>query len=80
VNARRVPLSGSVDGFEGDVIVQLHDGEIRGEVKARKRGAGFVTIERWLGDSAALFLRRDNARPIVVVPWETWARLLGGKP
>jgi hypothetical protein len=33
------------------------------EVKARKSGEGFMTLERWLGDADALFLRRDRAEP-----------------
>ena len=32
--------------------------------------------ERWLGDNDLIFLRRDRAEPMVVLPWETWARLL----
>lgn len=76
VPAKRVPLSGAQDGYPGDVEVTLRDGPITGEVKARKSGAGFVTIEKWLGENGVLFLRRDNADPIVVVPWSTWARLL----
>lgn len=78
--AKRVPLSGSAPGFKGDVLIELDDGELRGEVKARKEGAGFVTLERWLGDNQALFLRRNHAEPIVVLPWATWARLVWRRP
>ena len=49
---------------------------LEAECKARKDGAGFVTLETWLGDYDALFLRRNHADPIVVVPWRIWARLL----
>jgi hypothetical protein len=37
-------------------------------VKARANGESFATLERWLGDADALFLRRDRASPIVVLP------------
>jgi hypothetical protein len=47
-----------------------------GEIKARKDGAGFATLERWLGDNDFLILRRNNADPIVVVPWAVWAEIL----
>jgi hypothetical protein len=47
-----------------------------GEVKARGNGEGFATLERWLGDNDALFLRRDRAEPMIVLPWRAWARLL----
>jgi hypothetical protein len=46
------------------------------EVKARKNGAGFTTLETWLGEFDLLFLRRNNADPFVLVPWCTWSRLL----
>ena len=49
------------------------------EVKARKDGSGFAQLERWLGENDALFLRRDNAEPIVVVPWDTWIDLMRGQ-
>ena len=47
------------------------------EVKARANGAGFSTLEKWLGDYDALFLRRNGTEPLVLVPWRTWARILG---
>jgi hypothetical protein len=46
------------------------------EVKARKNGSGFTQLEKWLGDYQVLFLRRDRADPLVVLPWSTWAALL----
>ena len=73
VEARRVPLSGAAVGYKGDIKVILRDREITGEVKARATGSGFVTLERWLGDNDALFLRRDRAPAMVLLPWETWA-------
>jgi hypothetical protein len=35
-----------------------------------------VQLEKWLSDFDSLFLRRNNAGPIVVLPWRVWARLL----
>jgi hypothetical protein len=49
------------------------------EVKARKDGKGFATLEGWLGDNDALFLRRDRLDPIVVVPWDIWIGLMRGQ-
>jgi hypothetical protein len=72
--AERVPLSGAAGGlFAGDLVV---DGLGRAEVKARAGGAGFATIERWLADHDGLFLRRDRALPLVVLPWRVYLRLL----
>jgi hypothetical protein len=71
-DARRVPLSGAVAGYKGDVEVA----GLRCEVKGRARGQGFTVLERWLGDFDVLFLRRDRADPLVLLPWATWERLM----
>lgn len=82
IHAERVPLSGAVGGsFSGDIDVYAfgrEDAPLVTEVKARKSGQGFATIERWLGENDALFLRRDRADPFVVIPWRVWRRLLTG--
>jgi hypothetical protein len=44
------------------------------EVKARTHGAGFTTLEKWLDGHDALFLRRNGADSLVVVPWRGEAR------
>jgi len=81
VKAERVPLSGSAhyrgNGCDIDVYAFGPDSApLVGEVKARGSGEGFALLERWLGDADMLFLRRDRAEPLVVVPWRVWARLL----
>ena len=80
VHAERVPLSGAAGGrFSGDVEVYpfgTDEAPLVTEVKARRQGAGFKVIEAWLGENDALFLRRDRAEPLVLLPWRTWARLL----
>jgi hypothetical protein len=82
VHAERYPLSGASrfrgTGHDLDVYIFGRDeAPIVAEVKARKSGAGFVQLERWLGEYDALMLRRNNADPMVVLPWRVWARLLG---
>ena len=76
IAAHRVPLSGAVPGYAGDVILDGLD-DLRCEVKGRGSGDGFRTLERWLGDHDLLFLRRDRQEPLVVLPWRTWLRLTG---
>ncbi len=81
IHAERYPLSGATR-FRGashdiDLYVFGHGAApLVAEVKARRDGAGFATLERWLGEYDALFLRRNNADPLVLVPWRMWARLL----
>lgn len=81
VHAARVPLSGAAGGaYSGDVdlyVNGLDAAPLVSEVKARQNGAGFVTLERWLGENDALFLVRNRAEPVVVLPWSTWAKLVG---
>lgn len=77
IPAERIPLSGAAGGsFTGDIDVV---GIGRCEVKARANGNGFTTLENWLGTNAALFLRRNHAEPLVVLPWATYERLIKSK-
>jgi Holliday junction resolvase len=81
VHAERYPLSGA-SRFRGsghDVDIYLFgrdEAPIVAEVKGRRSGSGFVTLERWLGEFDALFLRRNNADPLIVLPWRIWTRLV----
>jgi Holliday junction resolvase len=80
IHAERYPLSGA-SRFRGsghDIDIYLFGADnapLTAEVKARKSGAGFATLESWLGDYDALFLRKDGADPMVVIPWRVWAQL-----
>jgi hypothetical protein len=81
VHAERYPLSGASrfrgKGHDLDVYPFGQDqAPIVAEVKGRKNGAGFTTLDKWLGDYDALFLRRNHADPLVVLPWRLWIRLL----
>jgi hypothetical protein len=84
IPARRVPLSGalkfqraSVAGdLEGDVVIGPPGRELRAEVKSRRGGAGFATLEGWLGTLDVLVLKRDRAAPFVALPWATFVALL----
>jgi Holliday junction resolvase len=81
IDAERYPLSGSTrfrgSGHDLDLYpFGREQAPIVAEVKARRDGEGFAVIERWLGDYDVLFLKRNNALPLVVLPWRIWARLL----
>lgn len=81
IHSERVPDSGAAkyrtNGADVDIYPWGKDAApLCCEVKARASGAGFTTLERWLGDADAMFLRRDRALPLVVVPWATWVRLV----
>jgi Holliday junction resolvase len=81
VHSERYPLSGAsrFRGKDHDVdVYPFGTGEapMIAEVKGRKNGCGFVTLEKWLGEHDALFLRKNNAEPLVLLPWRVWALLL----
>ena len=81
VHAERYPLSGAsrLRGSGHDVDLYLFGRDaapLVAEVKARKNGSGFSQLEKWLGEYQMLFLRRDRADPLVLLPWSTWAALL----
>lgn len=74
IPAERVPLSGGAGGsFTGDVVIA---GRWRAEVKARKSGSGFKTLEGWLGSNDLPVLRRNHGEPLVVLPWRLASALM----
>jgi Holliday junction resolvase len=81
IHAERYPLSGA-SRFRGaghDIDLYIFGGDEApavAEVKARKNGAGFTQLGKWLGEYHALFLRRNHADPMIVLPWRVWAALL----
>jgi hypothetical protein len=86
--AQRVPLSGAVEDYPGDIEVFINrpvdSGQkpellykLRGEVKARKDGTGFKVLEGWLGTNDILYLKRDRQPYLVVLTEETYKKLLG---
>ena len=80
LHAERVPLSGAAHyrGNGADVDLYVRGAQpIKAEVKARGDGAGFRTLEQWLGANDALFLIRDRASPLVVLPLHVWLEVAG---
>jgi Holliday junction resolvase len=81
VHAERYPLSGASrfrgSGHDLDIYALGRDAApLVAESKARKNGDGFKQLETWLGEFDALFLRRNNADPLVLLPWRVWASIL----
>lgn len=74
--ARKVPQSGSIEGFDGDLTVADH---FRGEVKARQDKAGFKLVADWLGPHDLLFLAdlsEPKAPPLVVMPFDKYLEFM----
>jgi hypothetical protein len=81
LHAERYPLSGGSrfrgSGHDVDLYLFGRDAApLVAEVKARKNGSGFTQLEKWLKDYQLLFLRRNHADPLVVLPWSTYEEFL----
>jgi Holliday junction resolvase len=82
LRAERYPASGATrfrgSSHDVDIYAMGDDAApLVAEVKARNGGQGFAQLERWLGEFDLLFLRRNGADPLVVLPWHIWAQLVG---
>ncbi|RMD47622.1 MAG: hypothetical protein D6834_00535 [Aquificota bacterium] len=71
IPAKRVPLSGSADGFKGDILI---DESLKCEVKARKDG--FKQIYDWLEGNDYLFLKANRKKVLVVMEIDEFIELL----
>lgn len=76
-DAKRVPLSGAVEGFPGDVILYAPGGR-RFRVESKVRAQGFKQLRRWLGDNDLLWVRSDHQPGMWVVPPAVMIELLKG--
>ena len=71
--AKRVPLSGSADGFKGDIIATLNGHELVLEAKSRKQ----CSLYSWLGDKDALVVKADRQEPLITLRLRDLLQLLG---
>ena len=75
LDAKRVPLSGSMNGFKGDIELQLIAGMLIGEAKSRANG--LIKLYQWLGENDLLIVKQDRCDPLVVMDLRRFARLIG---
>lgn len=78
VSANRVPLSGAMQGYKGDlrVFVDSLGRPLQVEVKARAKAAGWTSVKQWLGENDLLLLVEDRTDPLVVLPWSLFEALV----
>jgi len=74
IECERVPVSGSAEGFKGDIWFRIEDVVYKGEVKRRK--SGFTTLYKWIEGKDALFLRDDFKDWIVVLPLDVFLNIV----
>ncbi len=73
VPARRVPLSGSMAGYPGDVVVTVAGRDHVLECKARKS----LPLYTWLMNRDALILKADRKEPLMVLRLSDFLKALG---
>jgi len=72
IAGKRVPLSGAVKGYPGDVTGL----GLVWEVKQRRNGTGWKQLNEWLKGRDALALHQPYKGWLVVMPLETFLNLL----
>ena len=82
IDAERVPLSDAMayqeNGEDGDVHVQGRgEAPLACQVKRQATDAGWKTLLGQLGDASMLFFRQDRGGWFVLMPLDTYKRLLG---
>lgn len=72
IGGERVPLSGAIKGYPGDVKGL----GLLWQVKQRRTGGGWKRLNTWLKGHGALALHQPYAGWLVVMPLETFLNLL----
>jgi Holliday junction resolvase len=70
-SASRVPLSGQVTGYKGDVVIVNDDGT-RTVIEVKVRGDGFRQLYKWLAANDALAIKADRREWLIVVRLADW--------
>ena len=65
IDAKRQVLSGALPEHPHDIKINNPDMIV--EVKARKNGAGFKTLKRWMGSADALIMHEDHEESLVAI-------------
>ena len=78
LDAKRIPLSGSVEGFEGDIRLTIGDRVLTGECKSRAKA--FPKFYRWLEGNDFLAIKQDRMEPLVIIEARKLATLLAIMP
>jgi len=75
LDAKRVPLSGAMRGYKGDVVVTINGQPLQLECKSRK--AGFkLFYDAIEAGNCGLVLKTDREAPLICVPLRAFAALL----
>jgi hypothetical protein len=79
LSAWRVPLSGAMAEYKGDVIVEIDSLGYEFRIECKRRKAGFKTLYGWLGDNDFLVFRDDKCEPLLVMRLRHFATIASGE-
>lgn len=74
IDAKRQVLSGALPDHPHDIKIKNPDMIV--EVKARKNGAGFKTLKRWMGSADALIMHEDHEESLVAIALPLFINLI----
>lgn len=77
IRAKKVPLSGAIEGFKDDVLVGVGKEQLRAEVKRRRDG--WRELYTWLNGPDLLFMRADRKSWLVCMPYGEFVKLWNKK-
>ena len=75
MHAKRVPLSGAAEGYEGDVACS----DLPEPIEVKVGSQVPVTVFRWLDGKRTLFMRRDRGEWIVAMRWSDFRERVDGR-
>ena len=76
IGAYRIPLSGSMRGYKGDVAIRHPGGEKQIECKSRR--SGFSLLYQAIEPAYAVAVRADRCEPLIVLRLTDFAALVTG--
>ena len=74
IDAKRQVLSGALPDHPHDIKIKNPDMIV--EVKARKNGAGFKTLKKWMGSADALIMHEDHEESLVAIALPLFINLI----
>lgn len=77
LEAKKVPLSGALADYPGDVTLTVN-GRTH-TIECKRRRAGFKTLYGWLGKNDYLVFRDDKCEPLLVMRLKDFAILMRGE-
>jgi hypothetical protein len=74
ISAKRVPLSGAMADYPGDIVLPWIGREA--DIEAKARADGFKELYKWIKPRKGLIVKANRQEPLVIVRINDFAELL----